>query len=208
MKDKNLSYRKINALEFGTTITGESPDAEIETMYRDLSLHQWRAGKIMRVKNNSIFSNLVACVSVGRADIHRVKEEIGTYYDNESSPAKELHKAQVLKFDGDVVGFAFALQSATLYLKISSVANTREEMVSVQKLDNVLYSQTRITLKDATVDGVHYPEYYVHIDMALVSVPPSLYTIVSVVPTSEPAPRGVEFDWINQWFNQFAILTD
>ena len=88
------------------------------------------------------------------------------------------------------------------------VADTKGEMVSVQKLENVLHSQSRLTLKDVVVDGKKFNQYYVYIDMTMVSVPPSIYTIAAIVPTPDASPRGVEFDWINQWFNQFTILAN
>ena len=209
---KNLSYQKINALDFNKLVTGNAGDSEVENLYGNLNLYQWRAGGIMSVRNNSIFSNLVACVNVCGVDVATVKDEINSEYDQDSSTNKEpkaaLEATMHNTFEGDVVGFIFAIQSAGLYVKMASVSDTKGEMVSVQKLQNVLHTQSRLTLKDAIIDGKEYKEYYIYLDMTIVSVPPSIYTITSIVPTPDAAPRGIQFDWINQWFNQFAILDD
>jgi hypothetical protein len=196
------AYSQVAPTQFIKFITGQEVSGDVEKMLENASLHIWRSECLHNVSHSSLVSNLVAFVCLTKLNLDDIKDSMGL--DVNAVKIADYKNA----FQGDVVGVMLATELNSLFLSTSMIADIRAELVTVQKLDNVLYSQSRFTLKNAEVDGRKFKEYYVYLDEMLISLPPSIYVIVAVVPTSEPAPRGPDFNRINEWYTQLAILAD
>ncbi len=110
---------------------------------------------------------------------------------------------------GDVVGVLLADALEKLFLSTTFVSRElRGEIIELQKIDNVLYGQFRFTFKNATVNGVKYNEYYYNLEGMVIGLNPYVFVVVSAVPSMEPTERGPDFQWVSDWYRNFAVVVD
>jgi len=109
-------------------------------------------------------------------------------------------------FQGDVIGVLLAYSLEYLFVTGSLISKLSTELISAQRLDNLLYSQMRVSQKDVKVAGKLYPWYYCYLENYFVSLPPYVFIVITVVPSPDPIPRGRDFAWVSEWLSKFAIL--
>jgi hypothetical protein len=77
---------------------------------------------------------------------------------------------------------------------------------SIQKADNVLYTQWIVTMHNVSVNGVHYDKYYLRQELVLLGYEGGCYAIQTMIPSADPAPRGEAFANITKWFGDFHAV--
>jgi hypothetical protein len=210
---KTMPYRDLAKMIFSNDILTEGEDA-----LSLAPLKVWSPDRHLSVRGSSVVSNLFPLIAVEKLAIADLKETMGWQtFDLDISVTNgvtnmtESHRRITLEkaFPGDAVGALLASELNALFMSSSVLEGELQgELMAVQKVDNVLYGQFRYTLKDVTVDGVKYKQYYCFLDSMAVGLPPDIYVVVALVPTTEPTNRNGNFLLVSSWFQDFAILID
>jgi hypothetical protein len=105
----------------------------------------------------------------------------------------------------DTVGSFFTMQ---LYLEmIAGVSNFEDStLLNVQKVGNVLYSQSLLTIHDIQVDGKNYGRYYVTQELILIAASDKVFVLRTFIPSDDPSPRGTVFSDVTSWLDDFRVL--
>jgi hypothetical protein len=105
----------------------------------------------------------------------------------------------------DTVGSFFTMQ---LYLEmIAGVSNFEDStLLNVQKVGNVLYSQSLLTIHDIQVDGKNYGRYYVTQELILIAASDKVIVLRTFIPSDDPSPRGTVFSDVTSWLDDFRVL--
>jgi hypothetical protein len=112
-------------------------------------------------------------------------------------------------FPGDVVGVLLADSLEKTFLAASFLSDElKAEIIELQKTDNVIYGQMRYTFRNVIVDGVKYGQFYCYVDGLSVYLNGNVFLVVSFIPSREPAARGPDFEWVSNWYKNFAVLID
>lgn len=212
--ETHLTYSKTSEEELIKNITGQSLGnlSEIGTL---IPLHLWRGKDTIPIEGNDLFKSVFPYVSIQKISYEQYSEIIGLSLslrqDNNVPLPSEMDAEEFINgmdkiFRGDAVGTFFTLYLQQRLLTPLVVPNTNVELIEVQKVGNVLYAQSLITLKDVIVENTKYSHYYIRQELILVSTSTDFYLISTFIPSEELIPRGEFFTWVNTWFGDLAIV--
>jgi hypothetical protein len=210
--ESRWEYSKTTELELIETITGQSLDS-MSQQATLVPLHLWRGKDTLTVEDHDLFKSVFPFISLQKISNEQWSEIIGISlgdYENNISTggmdADKLIDEMDKLFRGDAVGTVFALYLQQRLVTPVYFPNTKVELVEVQKVGNVLYAQSLVTLQDVTVDEASYSQYYIRQEIILVSTPTDFYLMNTSIPGPELVPRGEYFTWVNAWFGELAII--
>jgi len=221
--DSDWDYSSTTELGF-MGLLGEMAIRDIPRSMREIAslqpVHLWKSKTAYDVKGSDQFETLFGCITLERIPISRMRETFklrAQMADEESesrtssipiskddTPEKWVANLDRV-FMGDVVGFVF---SSSMKMQEHASLYSPEMgfyIVKMQKVGNVLYCQTLVTLKDVTVNGKPYHLYYIRYELLIVSTPENVYVVTIFVPSSDPAPRGKIYSAVNSWLSTFRI---
>jgi hypothetical protein len=133
-------------------------------------------------------------------------ESAGQQLPEEDDDREAFLQATDRLFHGDVVGVLLAgYMNIQMSVPMQDKRSTFE-LMSVQKVGNVLYAKSMTTLKDVSVDRQSGSRLYLTRELIVVSNVTDVYFISVFVPGREPAQRGEPFTKVTEWLGDLAIL--
>jgi hypothetical protein len=117
-------------------------------------------------------------------------------------------------YRGDVVGVLFVdvweqLQKGNSMLeRIQDRMDIQLELLTAQKIGNVLYCQSMTTFNDVLANNQPVQQYYAHVEIFIFLTSEHIFTIWTQLPSDDPLPRGEYSSKITQWLSDLAILID
>ena len=81
-----------------------------------------------------------------------------------------------------------------------------KEILSVQKTDDILYSQFLTTFQDIEINNKKREKFYLYTEFILINSNDNLYSIRIETPSLEPRKIGVSFQKVTEWFAEFGIV--
>lgn len=81
-----------------------------------------------------------------------------------------------------------------------------KEVLSVQKVDDILYSQFLTTYQDIEINKKKRDKFYLYTEFILINSNDNLYSLRIESPSLEPRKIGVSFQKITEWFAEFGIV--
>lgn len=211
-----------------TNLNAANMPIQIQQAVGLVPVHLWKeTRRTVKVDNHPVFVHLFPLVAVETIDFEQLHKLFGAFTadDNDTNksdakdpkqvsqvsskqPSSALDKIAPFEryFRADLVGAFFTSQ---LYGQmLSSVGNVGQfSLLDVQKVGNVLYSQSLLTLSNVKIDGKKYERYYIRRELIFISASDKLYTIQTFVPSDDPSARGEAFSDITNWLADFRILT-
>lgn len=195
---------------------GEHLPPELAKIVGDAPIHLWRALEHRTVRGPGDYVESGPLIILQRTPIEKVlkitgerlpeiiEQETGEKVTAEEmkDPLKEMERI----FRGDA---AAALLPNILTVPLAEMLGspqTSSEVVELQKVGNVVYVQFLTTLHDTIVDGKRQTEFFVRHEAIIVSDRDTVTVIHVIVPTSDPAPRGLVYAQTQEWFSGLAIL--
>jgi hypothetical protein len=78
----------------------------------------------------------------------------------------------------------------------------------IQKLNNVMYKQDLISIGGIKEKEKYYSDYYITLEVFMISTPKDIYMVNIHVPSPDPLPRPEHsyFSWVNEWLGDFRVL--
>ena len=215
---KNWQYQKITEYDFTKLIT----DLDIPKPFADesrlVTLHLWKSTDHYRLELDDQNLNLFPFIFLQKMSYERMQEimNVGAAYarwedeeddfefDEEdlSAPDEvdELVENLSSLMRDDVTGIFFLFQNLIqVQDAISNASNRRYRLVKVQKVGNILYSQSLTEFQNVRVNGEMTNSIYLRSEIILVSTSKHIYFIKISVPSLEPLPRGDTYARINEW---------
>lgn len=86
------------------------------------------------------------------------------------------------------------------------VSYVNKEILSVQKTDEILYSQFLTTYQDIEIDKLKRDKFYVYTEFIIINSNNDLYTLKIECPSFEPRKIGESFQKITEWYSDFGIV--
>ena len=87
---------------------------------------------------------------------------------------------------------------------LSDPAHTATSLSSVEKRGNVVYARIETTLKDVTVAGTRYEEYYFDRELIFISGRDEVFLVKTIVPSVDH--RSPQATFINTWLLSLRVL--
>ncbi len=122
-----------------------------------------------------------------------------------TNPGDRKADAKKMVFRDDLLG-AYLSEILDDAFQLRFADRVRVSLINVQKIDNSIYSQVRITVDNAKVAGKLMPVYFVNLEVIMLLTKDSVYLITTVNPSSEPVPRGPVAAEITTWLAAFNIV--
>jgi|GEM_PF-2240456 len=202
-------------------LTGQAPPPELDPLLALApQIHLWQGGAVLPMEGSQVFKAAVPLIIVQRTPIDRFAEIVGSAAEimgrattsasqvdlSVQQNPQDFRKALENIYRGDIVGFLQLAQMQSIFSLPVVDPKISVELVTSQKVGNVLYAQFRITLKDVTVGGVKYERYYIRQEDIIISAPTDVYMVRTFIPSSDPASRGEVYTRFTEWFGGLAIL--
>ncbi len=87
--------------------------------------------------------------------------------------------------------------------------NISFELQNVFKFKNIFYLQSLLTIKNASISEIKYPEYYIKNELYLAEIHNELFVLHVSIPSREPIIQNSSYyKDITKWLNNFVILID
>jgi hypothetical protein len=201
---------------FGEVIKTEVPE-KLRPVVTAAPVHLWRGKTTYDVKGSDV-GRLFPFISVAKTPLSSISQAVASLATDEDltklASTASLSKGDSASvfaskldkiFRGDVVGSLLYYQMDAEEDASMSSPEMGFYIVEMQKVGNVLYCQTLVTMKDMTVGGRSYPLYYIRREVMIVSTAENVYVVTIFVPSSDPAPRGKIFSAVNSWLSAFRI---
>jgi hypothetical protein len=210
------SYRKMSDVDLWDTIYGQEGAKPDNPLTAIVPIYVWRRGPFTRLEGNGIINNIAPLITVQRFPNKQLLVELGIetpplpHSPNESPEMKKLlddiHLPTIFK--GDIVGAVLAQNFSLVFDNLRFVEGVSVDLVTINKVGNVLYSQILITLTNGAIGGKKFDVYYLSVENIVISTRDNLYVISDIIPSDDPAPRSSAAAELTQWLNDFAILAD
>lgn len=120
----------------------------------------------------------------------------------ESGGSLDLSDLEAL-YRGDATGQVLR-QELLLSMGLSDPAHTATSLSSVEKRGNVVYARIETTLKDVTVAGTRYEEYYFDRELIFISGHDEVFLVKTIVPSVDH--RSPQATFINTWLLSLRVL--
>ena len=210
------SYEKMKDVDLWNTMygqPGEKPDNPVTGI---VPIHVWRRGPFLRLEGNGIINNIAPLITVQRFANKQLLGELGIETSPSSPSADEspetkkplgdIHPPTIFK--GDIVGAVLAESFSLVFDNLRFVAGVSVDLVTINKVGNVLYCQILITLTNGAVGGKKFDVYYLSTETIVISTRDNVYVISDVIPSDDPSPRGSVAAELTRWLDDFAILSE
>lgn len=84
--------------------------------------------------------------------------------------------------------------------------NMSFELLNVNKVGNVIYTQGLATFTDVTVNNKYYKRYYLRDEVIILTSSTAVYIISTLVPSSDPSTRDPVYNDISNWLHSFKMI--
>jgi len=210
-----------------------SSEAQILKDFSDIDLSQTGFGQASRVipayiwrpkappiqVENSEFKRIYPYVMLENVTFEQLHQMLGIVGKDEAdsiSTANEKSPGQSGTNDkddtsdlekyirNDAVGSMFAMKLMMGLLGTSPKQSFT--LLDVQKVGNVLYSQTLVALHDVKVGGKEYSSYYLRLELILIAKPNGISLIQTLIPSEDPSFRNSASAAITAWLEDFRVV--
>lgn len=214
MTPDRWSYSELRDTDLWNTIygaTGTRPDNQVTGLS---PMHVWRRGPFVTVSGNDYIHNIAPLITVQRFPAKDLLAHLGI--EDPVSPPKELNveSRNVLKslrsasiFHGDAVGALLTQNLSYVFEQLRFASGATVNLVTINKVSNVLYCQILITLTNGSLQGIHFDKYYLSVESIVLSAGDSVYVVFDVLPSNDPAPRGPVAAELTEWLNSFSVIS-
>jgi hypothetical protein len=231
-KSPDWTFSRSTELALTSELAGEPPDKLPKQLIKASTafpIYLWKGKEVHKVKDSDLFRNAFAYIILQKIPKDRLKEIIGlgvsmaqeeddegkknqlksdkpaTLAESRAKSAEEFASKLDEIFRGDIVGSFFTLK-LTIQLQVAIASpKTTFSLVEIQKVGNVLYSQTLITLHNVKIDDKLSPLYYVRQEVMIISTADTLYVVQTMIPSDDPVPRGKIPSSVTQWMDDFRV---
>lgn len=207
-------YEEMKDIDLWNAIYGTMGDNPDNTLTGIVPIHVWRRGPLARLEGNGMINNIAPMITVQCFPNKELLSQFGIderepRSKDESPERKELLDSlrQPTIFQGDVVGAVLAQNLSLIFDHLRFVENVNVELVTINKIGNVLYCQVLITLSKGSIGGRPFEHYYLIYENTVISTRDHLYVVSDVVPSDDPSPRGPVAAEVTRWLNDFAIIS-
>jgi hypothetical protein len=208
-------YQQMKDIELWNTIYGKEGDKPDTSVTAIAPLHVWKRGPFVHLEGNKIINNIAPLITVQRFPNKELLTELGIDTPGSDLSGKTPEIKRLLNglhmptiFQGDIVGAVLAQNFSLVFDQLRFVEGVNVDLVTINKVSNVLYCQILITLRNGSVGNAKFERYYLSLENIVISTKDSLYVICDIVPSDDPAPRGPVAAEVSEWLNDFAILSE
>lgn len=169
-----------------------------------LPVHLWRNADVKKVAGFEGLAKLTPQIMVQRVpySVLGVLDDELAMREAEDIGVEELDSLADL-YRGDATG-QLLLQELAVSLSLAASPQATVSLSTVQKRGNVVYARIETALKDVTVDGRHYAEYYFDRESIFVSGPDSVFLVKTLVPSADR--RSPHATYINTWLSSLRVI--
>lgn len=205
-------------------LSGMPLSGELTELGNAIPIHLWKSSEEFYLESEGVRSRWFPFVFVQRLpyrDIPRILNLGVAAQSYEAFPYESNHEKVDLSESSqqimdsisslmrdDFTGIMFHMQNMISIQQAIESTNQRYRQLKVQKIGNVLYSQSVTEHLDVIVNGQPADTFYLRQEMILVSTRSDLYIIKFTVPGLEPLPRGKAYAEINSWLAAFRVVMD
>ena len=219
--DANWKYRKTTEEQLLREISGLSYESVGLKEAAELApVHMWASKNSFDVIHEGTRSSVPTMILVQRFPIPKLEQLFQMLTHSETEQNEKPNVLQVSynetdsdenerlvdSFMDDLTGKFFQFQ---LWLDLGVTINSRltsHQLNRVNKLDDVLYSNSTVIMREAIVDGKDVPAFYLHNEMILISNQQGLYLIKIVLPSTEPIVRQSSSASVKRWLSSLKIV--
>jgi hypothetical protein len=227
-KDKYWTYKYSSPIELNYIKNGENPPPEIKDNPIDLPIHIWIGGKKYLVTesevnpynteqpieglnlspdnknffyslNQHVFQTIIVLQKWDKSNNSmkmRLKENLDSVAY--SINFNEFPEAELMG--------RFLRTEIDHFYKSMPVGYVNKEILSVQKTNEILYSQFLTTYQDIEIDKLKRNKFYVYTEFIIINSNNDLYTLKIETPSLEPRKIGESFQKITEWYAAFGIV--
>ena len=207
------TYSKTTEGELIEELMGRPLPRALAGLGSAVPLHLWKGKGQFTVDGSPVIRSAFPFIQVQRvpmSDFAKIISLIPAKPDEQRLPEDDDREAFLQgaerMFRGDVVG---VLHAGFMNTQIGMPMQDKRatfELLSVQKVGNVLYAKSMVTLRDVPVDQRPGSRLYLSRELILVSNVSDVYLISAFVPGLDPAVRGEAFMKVTEWLDDLAIL--
>jgi hypothetical protein len=202
------TYKKMSDVEFYNTVYGEEGNKPSSDITKLAPFHVWTRGKWIPVDKHDLVHNLAPVIIVQCLPVKELNEQLNLrepFTGNLEKPIKDPESGMI--FPGDIVGAMLTDTFYSLFQTLHFGSNTHVNLLTINKVKNVLYCQILLTLRDVIVGSQPFNRFYVNFEIIVISTPDTVYTVCAFQPSDSPTPRGSVAAEVTEWLNGFAILS-
>jgi hypothetical protein len=202
------TYKKMADVDFYNTVYGESGDKPPNDITSLAPLHVWTRSEWTPVGNHDLIHNIAPVILVQCLPTNELIEKLNLaapFTGEHEKPIKDPESKMI--FQGDIVGAMLTQTFSGFFDALHFGSNTHVNLLTVNKVKNILYCQILLTLRDVTLNDRRFPRYYINFETIVISTPDNVYTLADFQPSEEPLPRGTIAAEVTEWLNGFAIVS-
>ena len=227
-KDKYWNYKYTSPIELIFMKNGESVPKELIDNPIDLPIHIWSGGEkfvitelgeypfkneepteglkilpnqqgVIYSLDQQVFNTLIVLQKWDKSENSTKRRSI----EHVDSVSYSINFDEIPK--SELMGRFLDFEIHKFYESLP-VEYLNKEILSVQKTDDVLYSQFLTTYQNIEINTIHRDKFYVYTEFIVINSNNDLYTLRIESPSLEPRKIGVSFQKITEWFAEFGIV--
>lgn len=220
----NFIYKKYSEPELLKYESDIEPPELFEKLYGSMYVHQWVANQELIVDGVKNLKKISARIRVQKRSKEDLKGMLGELFHkvNVQNILKNyIEKNKLTDGEFDTLSINENLENIydgnwsaifldnylTKSLTLPTLNNNVEyELLNVNKVGNIIYVQGLTTLRNVIVNGIKYDSYYLRDELIIASNFRDVYTISTLVPSSDPSTRNNYFNDITEWLSNFKII--
>jgi hypothetical protein len=192
-------YAQMTANDASKALAGLEVDPNLKDAWGRGYFHVWLKDSPVKVSGSSVLSNVVTAIlvkKIERKDIDdgfgfqstqtTIRTENGAFLTNSVSKLFPLAG----RTHHDPVGVILASGLSTLFLSTTLMEDEMQgDLISMQKLGNVLYGQFQFTFKNITIAGSKYEIFFYTFDTVVINTEQHVYLVLALIPSEDPSLR-------------------
>lgn len=221
---EEFAYKKYSEPELFKYENGVDPPELFYNLYGSMYIHQWISKEeiiVEGVKDLKIISPRIRVQKRSKEDLKGMlgalfhKVNVQNIFKNYVEKHKlidggfdtlSINKNLENIYDGNWSAI-FLDSYLTKCLTIPTLnSNAQYDLLNVNKVGNIIYAQGLTTLRDVTINNIKYDTYYIRDEMIITFNFKDVYTISTIVPSSDPSTRNKFFTEVTEWLSNFKII--
>jgi hypothetical protein len=209
------NYEQMSVQEFSKEIYGEALAPPLKKM-GNFRLYVWKADALITVTGPSKYFDVGPMIVLQRTPVSEltkaVAESLPDIYQKQTgeriSPQdlNDVLSTWDRIYRGDIAQYILATElSQHFIIDATDFEHINSQLLESQKVGNVLYLQFLTTLHNAEVAGQHPSVFFVREEMLIITDQDYVTNIHIIVPSGDPAPRGVAYTRVQEWFSGLII---
>jgi len=212
------TYERMTHEQFSEKFYGDRLTPKEQKRSGDVLLHVWSPSKGVihleaKIEENFAFLTTGPLITLQRAPLkvpehlsEMIREQaINDKVDITPQDIRDVRAELERIFRSDAA--AFELQAAlTGHMWTTHTTQIVTQIVELQKVGNVVYAQFLSRVYNPTIDKQTKSVFFVREEMIIITDESTSTVINVIVPIDDPAPRGVIYSQIQEWFSGLAVV--